>query len=123
MRLAPRATPAHRSGVALCGPGPASAHEVEHVPELLLLRAQVLQVLLVRLDLERDAVDDGEAVALDAGPLARVVGDEPHAAYAEVAQDLRADAVVAHVGRKAELLVGLDGVEALLVLERVGADL
>ena len=39
------------------------------------------------------------------------------------AQDLRADAVVAQVGREAEPLVGLDRVEALLVLQPVGADL
>ena len=41
---------------------------------------------------------------------------------AEVDEDLRADAVLARVGREAELHVGLDGVAAL-VLQRVGADL
>ena len=40
----------------------------------------------------------------------------------EVDQDLRADAVVAQVGRQAELQVGVDGVEALL-LQLVGAQL
>ena len=41
---------------------------------------------------------------------------------AEVDEDLRADAVLARVGREAELLVGLDGVAAL-VLQRVRAQL
>ena len=40
----------------------------------------------------------------------------------EIREDLIADCIVARVGREAELGVGLDGVEALL-LELVGAQL
>ena len=43
-------------------------------------------------------------------------------ADAEIDEDLRADAVVAGVGREAEVHVGLDGVHAG-VLQLVGADL
>ncbi len=86
---------------------------MENVPELLLLGAQVVQVVLVGLDLERHALDDLEAVALDARALPRVVGDEADLPDAEIGEDLGADAVVAQVGGEAELLVGLDGVEPL----------
>ena len=54
--------------------------------------------------------------------LRRVVGHQPHRRDAEVDEDLRADAVLARVGREAELEVRLDGVAAL-VLQRVGAQL
>ena len=61
-------------------------------------------------DLERHLLGDLEAVALEADDLARVVRQEPDRVQAQVAQDLRADAVVAQVRREAERLVGLDGV-------------
>ena len=71
---------------------------------------------------ERHPLDDLETVALEAAVLGRIVGHQPHRRHAEVDEDLRADAVLAGVGREAELDVGLDGVAAL-VLQRVGAQL
>ena len=68
------------------------------------------------------ALDDLEPVAVDRDVLGRVVRHQAHLAHAEVAQDLAADAVVADVGREAELLVGRDGVVAL-VLQLVGLQL
>ena len=53
-----------------------------------------------------------EAVALEADQLAGIVGDQTDGLEAEVEQDLRADAVVAQVGREAEPLVRLDRVGA-----------
>ena len=91
--------------------------------ELLLLGPEILEVLLVGLDLEGHALDDLQAVALDAGSLARVVGDDAHLAHPQVVEDLRPHPVVAEVRREAQALVGLDGVEALRILETVGADL
>ena len=91
-------------------------------PELVLLGLQVAPGVLRGGNFERHRFDDRQPVALDAHELARVVGQQPHRADAEVAQDLRADAVVALVGLEAEPLVGLDRVEAL-VLQLVGADL
>src|SRR5262245_50673109 len=98
-------------------------HEVKNVPELLLLGPEILEVLLVGLDLEGHALDDGEPVALDAGTLARVVRDDAHLAHAEVVEDLGADAVVAQVRGEAESLVRLHGVEPLAVLQPVGPNL
>ena len=78
--------------------------------------------MLARADLERDALDDLEAVAGEADELARVVREEAHLADAEVVQDLRADPVVAEVGREAEFEVRVDRVAAVL-LKRIGTDL
>ena len=95
---------------------------LEEVAELRLLRLHVAPVHVVRGDLDRDALDDLEAVALEADDLHGVVREEPDPREPEVGEDLRADAVVAHVGAEAEHLVRLDRVEAL-VLERVGLEL
>ena len=91
-------------------------------PILFFLASRYLRERVGRMDLERDALDDLEPVAADRDVLGRVVGHQAHLAHAEVAQDLAADAVVADVGREAELLVGRDGVVAL-VLQLVGLQL
>src|SRR5205807_1090324 len=65
---------------------------------------------------------DLEAVGLDAGDLARVVRQDPDRREPEVGEDLVADPVLAGVSREAELEIGLDGVETL-ILELVGAQL
>src|SRR3546814_317359 len=63
-----------------------------------------------------------EAEALEGAVLGRVGGDDPDRGDAEVDEDLGAVAVLAAVGRQAEVEVGVDGVAALL-LEPVGPDL
>ena len=90
--------------------------------ELLLLGPEVSDVAAPRRHLERHALDDVDAVALQPGDLARVVGQEPDALDAEIAQDLRADPVVARILLEPELQVGLDGVPPA-VLERLRPDL
>ena len=77
---------------------------------------------VVRHRLHRHPLDDLEAVTLDAAVLRRVVRHQPHRGDAEVDEDLRADAVLARVGREAELEIRLDRVAAL-VLQRVRAQL
>ena len=83
---------------------------------------QVADVLGVGAHRQRHALDDVQAVAVQADPLGRVVGQQPHRPHAEVDEDLRADAVVAGVGGQAELEVGVDGVVAG-VLQLVGLQL
>ena len=73
--------------------------------------------------LQRDPLDDLETVALEAAVLRRVVRHQPHRGDAEVDEDLRADAVLARIGREAELDVGLDGVAALVLQRRRRASL
>ena len=95
---------------------------VQDVAELVALGPQVAEVVLLRRHLDRHRRGDRQAVALEPDDLARVVGQQADGREAEVGEDLRADAVVAQVGREAELEVGLDRVEALL-LQLVGAEL
>ena len=76
----------------------------------------------VGLHLQRYALGDLQPEAPEAHDLGQVVGQKPDTREAEVLEDLGPDAVVAEVGGEAELLVGLDGVHAL-VLEVVGLHL
>src|SRR5262249_51179408 len=96
--------------------------DFQQVAHLLLLGAQVRDVLVGRPGPRRHPVDDLEAVSLEAPVLGRVVRHDPHCRDPEVDEDLRPDPVLARVDREAELYVGLDGV-APLVLERVRAQL
>src|SRR5215210_510552 len=88
---------------------------VQTVAELIPLGRQVVAVLLVRRDLDRQLLDHYEAEAVDPGQLLRVVRQDSDRRQPEVGEDLVADAVVARVGGEAELEVGLDRVQALLL--------
>ena len=96
---------------------------MQHMAELFLLRAQIVQVVRVGLDLERDAFDDLDAVAADAGSLARVVRQDPDLRDAEIRQDLGTDPVVTEIRPEAQAVVGLDGVETFPILQLIGLDL
>src|SRR5207249_3960421 len=102
---------------------PALAGHVDEVAELVALGLEIAPVVRVGRRHDRHALDDFEAVAFEAGALGGVVRDQPDLVQVEVGQDLHADAVVAAVGGEAERLVGLDGIEALLLLELVGTHL
>ncbi len=95
---------------------------VQAVSELIPLGGQIAPVLLVGRDLDRHLLDHRQPEAVDARQLLRVVREDADRRQPEVGEDLVADPVVARVGREAELDVGLDGVEALL-LELVGRSL
>src|SRR5665213_145931 len=95
---------------------------LEEVTHALALGAEVLDVLRGGHRLDVHPLDDVEPEALETSVLCGIVGHEPHGGHAQVDQDLGTDAVLARVGRKAQLEVGIDGVEALL-LEVVGAQL
>src|SRR5829696_3132611 len=82
-----------------------SLQEVAHA---LALGPQVGDVLGVRLGLQRHALDDLEAEALEATVLGRVVGHVAQRGDAEVDEDLGADAVLPVVDGEAELDVGVD---------------
>ena len=47
---------------------------------------------------------------------------EAHLPHAKIGQDLGAHAIIAHVGRESEALVGLYRVETLLILQRIRFD-
>src|SRR5438128_6910807 len=87
----------------------------EEMPDVSSLRAQVFQIRVGRRDLNRHALGDVQAVALQPDDLLRVVGEEPEVLHAQVDENLGADPVVAQVGLEAEGLVGFDGVLALIL--------
>src|SRR3954451_4713350 len=96
---------------------PPSKHVIEslaEMPHAVALGSEVLDVLRVRHRVQRDALDDLEAVALQAAALGRVVAHQPHRGDAEVDQDLGADAVLPAVDRQTEIEVGIDRVAALV---------
>ena len=86
---------------------------VKLVSELIPLGGQIPAVLVVRDDLDRHLLDDGEPEPVDAGELLRVVREDADRRQPEVGEDLVPDPVVARVGGEAELEVRLDGVEPL----------
>src|SRR5262249_23846604 len=90
--------------------------------ELRLLGAQIIDVPGMRRHLERIACDDADAVGLQASDLLGIVGEQADALDTEVAQDLRADAVVAHVLREAQLEFRLGRIPPA-ILQRIRADL
>src|SRR5262249_32028480 len=96
--------------------------QLQQVPELVFLGLEILARALRGVDFERHPLDDFEAVSADRHVLGRVVRHQTHTADTEVSQDLAADAVVADVGRKSELLIGGNGVVPL-VLQLVGLQL
>jgi hypothetical protein len=93
------------------------------VAELVALGGQVALVVLVGGHLQGHALGDLQTVAAHRVVLAGVVREQAHLAHAEVAQDLRAHAVVADVGGQAQGLVRVDRVEALRLLQVVGLHL
>ena len=83
---------------------------------------EVALVVFVGLYLDGHILHDLQSVGFEAHALDGIVGEEAHLVHAELAEYLRAHAVVPLVGVIAEVDVGVDGVIALL-LELVGGDL
>ena len=107
--------PPRARGVQASRSGRTVAHPVP-------LGQQVGEVVVVGVRRQRDPLGDGDAVLLEVGDLVGVVGHQPDRADPEVLEDLGRGAVVAGVGRQAEVEVGVDGVAAA-VLELVGLQL
>src|SRR5512143_2740519 len=102
--------------------GPRTAlHFFQHMPHLVLLDLEVVDVLGMGMHLDRYARRHGQTVAFQADDLFRVVRQELDLADAEIAQDLGADAIVAEIGLIAEGEIRLDSVLAL-VLELVSLE-
>src|SRR5687768_7908203 len=91
------------------------------MPELLLLRFEILSRRRRRSNLERHTGHDLQAEAFDRDVLRRVVRQQLDLADAEVAEDLGTGTVVADVGSEAELRIRLDRVVPA-VLKLVGLE-
>src|SRR5882762_5517941 len=84
--------------------------QTKHVAKDHLLGQQVGRVLLVRRRDQWDALADVQTEVGYAVVLALVVGHQPHAPHAKVAQYLRSNSIVATVDRKSKPQVGLHSV-------------
>src|SRR5262245_17691446 len=78
-------------------PGDGSLELIQGVPQLVPLGTQVLEIVEVRLGAERDLIDDVQPVAVEAGDLLRIVGEEPHPPDPQVLEDLGPQAVLPEV--------------------------
>ena len=71
--------------------------------------------MVVGIDDHRDAQRDGDSVLLQRRDLLGVVGHQRDRSDAEEIEDLGSDVIAPPIGRKAELHVGVDRVDALLL--------
>src|SRR5271156_2162947 len=93
----------------------------EQMAEFFFLGFQVTDISGVRRHLDRHA-RNVHPVTAQALYLVRIIGQQLHLADAEVAQNLRADPVIAQVLVEAQMQVRFDGVHPV-VLQGVGANL
>src|SRR6266566_98775 len=94
----------------------------EEVAELVPLDVEIGPILIRRRRHDRQPLDDLQSVAFEAYQLHRIVRQHADRRQSEVEQNLRADAVIPQVRLETELLVGRDGVVAL-ILELVRLEL
>ena len=86
------------------------------------LGAQIVRCALRRLDLQRNTLDDFKPTLFERTNLGRIVRENSHLLKTEINEYLSALFVTPTVNIKAQLLVCLNGVRAL-ILQGVGADL
>lgn len=110
--------------------GPASApgrlavprYLAQQVAKFFFFRAEIILRLGGSGRLAGDPLDDLNASAFQGGNFFRIVGEQAHLADADVAEDGGGEGKITGIGGKAELPVGLDRIQAL-VLQDVGTKL
>ena len=93
------------------------------MPHSISLAEQISFVFLAGLNFYRDPVDNFDAIAFQADNFLRVIGQHSHFRHPEVSENLGSDAIIPQISFKAELKIGFDGVDPLLVLKLVSLDL
>ncbi len=89
--------------------------EVQCVPHALFLGLQVLIVIFVRCNLNGHVLHYFQSVCFEPYTLHRVVGHQAHLMHSEFAQHLCAAPVVALIGLKAKMNVGIHGIISLFL--------
>src|SRR6187549_2018101 len=95
---------------------------LQQMSHLEALRLEVALIVRIWVCLDRDEFHDLQAVSFQSDHLFRIIREEAHLSHAEIAENLRADAVVPKFRGEAEAKVCLHRVEAFL-LELVSVDL
>src|SRR5437763_6103972 len=96
---------------ALVRPRPGS----KKMAHLGLFRLEIFCVMRVGFGSNRHLLDHLNAVTLETYILLRIVGQESELAHTEIVKNLRAQSVIAEIGRETELRIGLDGIESFLL--------
>ena len=92
------------------------------MPHAVSLGLEIALVVLVWFNFDGYILYDFEAVCFQAYTLHRVVGEQAHLVYAQVAEHLGTAAVVALVGLEAQVNVGIHGVVSFF-LQFLGGNL
>ena len=79
------------------------------------LSFEVTLVVWVGCRFDSNVLHDFQSVCFQSDAFYRVVGHESHLVYTEVTQHLRATTIVALIGFKAEVCVGINGVVAFFL--------
>jgi len=74
----------HGTGDWTPTPIPCSIHFLEHMAQLVLLGVEIVLVVLVWRDLDRDPLDDSETVAIKPDHFLGVIGQEPNPPNSQV---------------------------------------
>ena len=80
-----------------------------------LLGTQISLIIFVWGHLNRNVLDNLKSVRLKSDTFYRIVGKQPHFMYAERTQYLRTHTIVALIGIKAKVQVGIYRVESLFL--------
>ena len=76
-----------------------------------LLGLEIRPIMVIGAEGEREALGDGDAVALDRGDFVRIIGQQPDPGEAQLAQHLGRGLVDALIRFETQLLIGIDRVE------------
>src|SRR5580704_11134595 len=109
------ATTAKRRPWAAISPENSATLRGEQVAELRSLRLEIRSVFLRCRRLYSDAIHDTQAISLESDHFARVVRQHANGFQSQIQENLRSNAIVPQIGLETELLVGLDGIRALVL--------
>jgi hypothetical protein len=93
----------------------------QQVPHLCSFGIEVVRVFRIAANNQRHAFNDIDARFSEDLHFFRVIGQQTHFVHAQQLEHICAEGEIALVSSKAELMVGFDGIIAL-ILQRVGAD-
>src|SRR6267142_1177855 len=89
--------------------------------ELIPLCPQVMQIVRIGFNADRNLFDNLQAVALKSNDFSRIVRQQANCFETEISEYLGSQTVFAQVRRKTQLLIGFNGIVALL-LKLIGFD-
>ena len=99
---------------------PTCGKQLKRVTRAALFRFEIMRIMRVRRDFERQSFFDRYASGLKAFNLFRIVREQPNVGYAKQFQHAGGDRKIARINGKAQSGICIDGVKSL-ILKRLGA--